>query len=161
MDFLPAKLEGFSYENSTTYPAPWGYSLRYGKNTTHRTYSDIYIYPIPKEANGYKHEEIVYGITKEALREIEYAKEKGAYSEFKVISKGTFYLNGKLATRVEIFLVRNNLSSYSLLYVTESEGKLIKARMTMPDNESNRNNESWNKFIDKVFSIILSNIEKA
>lgn len=161
LDVLSKQVDGFSYEGSTTYPAPWGYSLRYRNNESKRTYADIYIYPVPREAVDYKHKDIVFSITNDALHEIDYAKERGVYSKFNVISKGTFEILDNVATKVEISLVKDNLVSYSLLFVTESSGKIIKARMTMPDNELNRNNEAWNKFVAKTFSIILKNIEKA
>ena len=161
LDVLPNNIEGFLYQGSTTYPDPWGYSLRYTYSKSNMVYSDIYIYPVPEEARKYSQKEIVNGMTDAALSEIELVKKRGAYSEFEIIEKSTSRLLGDYLTRVDIYLVKHNLASYSLLFLTERDGKLIKARMTMPDNEFNRNSVTWQKFIYKVFSNILENIEKA
>ena len=161
LDVLPDNIEGFLYQDSTTYPDPWGYSLRYAYSENSRVYSDIYIYPVPKEMREYSQEEIVNGMTNAALREIELVKQRGAYSEFQIIEADASHMLGEYLTRVEMYLVKNNLASYSLLFLTERDGRLIKVRMTMPDNESNRKSATWQKFINTILSGILKNIEKA
>jgi hypothetical protein len=158
---LPVSIEGFSYQGAIAYPDPWGYSLRYEYGENHMVYSDIYIYPVPSEMAKYNQNEIVNGMTNAALREIDLLKQRGAYSEFEVVGTTTTHLLGEYLKRVDIYLVKHNLASYSLLFLTEKDGKLIKARMTMPDNEANRNNVTWQKFINEIFSIIIENIDKA
>jgi hypothetical protein len=161
LDVLPRRIEGFTYEGSSTYPDPLGYSLRYQNDNNLHAFADIYLYPAPPGAASFTHEEIVVGVTNEALQEIDYFKQRGLYSEFKIISSGTFEIQGKTVSRVEIHLVKNNLVLYSLLYVTESDGKLIKARMSMPNNDANRTNEAWTRFIKSAFATIINNIDKA
>lgn len=161
LDILPKEIEGFSFVDTKTYPDPLGYSLRYRNNKNQLTYADIYIYPIPKEAIGLSHKELVLLATKLAFRDIEYVKKKGSYSRYDIISNDSFGLLGKTTVHAEISILKDNLVLYSLLYVTESNGKWIKARLTMPDNEANRNNETWHKFVTETFSIILQNIENA
>lgn len=161
MEVLPDSIEGFSYVGSATYPQPWGYSLRYRSGASRWTHSDIYIYPAPKADKPQSHQELVVGMTRQALEEIDYAKQRGAYSSFQILDQRKFTLNGKMATRIDMVLVKDNLVSYSLLYVTESQGKLLKVRMTMPDNEANRNNARWQRFAETVFNTIMANMDKA
>ncbi len=161
LDALPREIEGFIYRGAKSYPDPWGYSLRYQLERNQLTYSDVFIYPVPGEAEGYGQKEVVISMSNQALKEIDIAKEQGLYSKYSVINRRTFEINGNFTIRIDIFLVKSNLESYSLLFLTESNGKLIKVRMTMADNESNRNNTAWQKFAVKVITTIFNNIEKA
>jgi hypothetical protein len=161
LEVLPRHIEGFSYKGMRVYPDPWGYSLRYGNDSNQGVYADIYLYPVPQELRGREQEDIVMNKTNEALEEIDYFKRKGVYSAFEVISRDAFEILGNKTSEVEIQLVRDNLALYSLLFVTESKGKLIKARMTMPNNEANNGSEAWKRFVESVFTVILNNIDKA
>lgn len=161
LQVLPKTIEGFNYVNAHTYPEPWGYSLRYVYQGNQQIHSDIYIYPVPEGALKYQHKDIVAGMTSQALREIEIAMNKGMYSDFNIINKRAFKIQDNITTRVDVQLVRNNWEMFSLLFVTERNGTVLKARMTMPYNELNKNNEAWQKFVEQAFSIILGNLDKA
>jgi hypothetical protein len=161
LDVLPKSIEGFSYKGLRVYPDPWGYSLRYRSDFDKTVYADIYLYPVPKEAMGGDPEDIVVGATNGALEEIDYATKNGMYSEFEILGRDDFDILGKTTSQVDIYLVRNKTPLYSLLFVTESNGKLIKARMTMPHTDANRSNDAWKRFVESAFTIILNNIDKA
>lgn len=161
VDVLPTEIEGFVYRGAKSYPDPWGYSLRYQFEKNHVTYADVYIYPVPKGMEGRSHEGIVAAMSNQAIEEIGYATEQGAYSEYNVIENRSFKVSARQVIRTDVLLVKNNLESYSLLFITESNAKLIKVRMTMADNESNRKNGTWQKFVESIFTTIIDNIEKA
>ena len=116
---------------------------------------------MPEGALKYQHKDIVAGMTSQALREIEIAMNKGMYSDFNIINKRAFKIQDNIITRVDVQLVRNNWEMFSLLFVTEHNGTVLKARMTMAYNELNKNNEAWQKFVEQAFSIILGNLDKA
>jgi hypothetical protein len=160
LDVLPRQIEGFNYQGLRRYPAPWGYSLRYRNETNNAVYADLYLYPVPEELKGHEQEDIVMVKTDEALEEIDYFFKTGSYSEFEVLNRDSFQIEGETTSRVEIYLVRDNLALYSLLFVSEKDGKLVKVRMTMPNNEANTSNDAWERFVHKAFSVILKNIEK-
>lgn len=161
LDVLPRHIQGFTYEGVREYPDPWGYSLRYRSDSSRRTYADIYIYPVPGNATNLSQKKVVTDMTNEALWEIKVAKEKGAYSDYKIIHSAAFEIDGNFTSRVDLQLVSNNLVLYSLLYVTERNGKLIKARISMPDNDANRGNKLWQEFVEQTFQVIIQNILKA
>lgn len=160
LDVLPKHIQGFSYVGTKTYPEPWGYSLRYQLDGSQYTHADLYIYPVPKELAGQKHKDVIGRMKDQAIEEIGYAKEKGMYSEYRVMKNSSFNINGKFVSRTDIHLIKGNLVAYSLLFLTESDGKLIKVRMTMPDSEEVRRSDTWQKFVDKAFATVIKNIEK-
>ncbi len=43
---------------------------------------------------------------------------------------------------------------------TEHKGTLLKIRVTMPDNDSNRNSNEWDLFTDTVFQSVISELDK-
>lgn len=161
LNVLPKNIEGFTYDGVRTYPEPLGYSLVYRLDGSRLTYSDIYVYPVPGKMSGHTHKQIIDDMSNQALMEIAYAKEKGLYTEFKIINSKTFNLDGNYVNKVAIYVVKDNVESFSLLYLTQCEGKILKVRMTMPDNEINRHSDRWQKFVEKVFSVIIANIDKA
>jgi hypothetical protein len=161
LDVLPKRIEGFTYEGMREYPPPWGYSLRFRNEPNNAVYADIYLYPVPQELSGHEQDDIVMIKTDEALEEIDYFYKAGSYSEFEIINRDSFQILGETASRVEIYLVKDNLALYSLLFVTEKDGKLVKVRMTMPNNQANTSNDAWGQFVNEVFTVILNNIEKA
>lgn len=157
---LPRMIEGYSYMGSYVYPKEeYGYSIRYTLGSNN--HADIYIYPVPEQLKKFSHNDIVFGMTGNAISEIALAQEKGFYHEFEILNKSAADNAGLILSKVEAKLVKNNLVSYTILYLTENGGKLIKARITMPDNEGNRSNNKWDDFIGEIFGFILSNIDKA
>ena len=160
VSILPRMVEGYSYVGVHVYPSEeYGYSVRYTLSS--KNYADIYIYPVPEQAKKYSHKDIVFGMTGNAISEIELAQEKGLYHEFEILNKSAFNNSGLVFSKVEAKLVKDNLVSYTILYLTENRSKLIKARITMPDNESNRSNKKWDAFIGEIFGFIINNIDKA
>ena len=161
LNLIPKDVEGFVYKGAKAYPDPWGYSMRYQLKRNRLVYSDVYVYPVPNTAAGIGSDAIAKRMAELALSEIDLAKEKGFYSEYEIIESREFDLKGRPVSRSDLYLVKNNLESFSLLFLTESRGMLIKARMTMPDNEANRNSETWQRFVEEVFGVIIENIDKA
>ncbi len=160
ISILPKMVEGYSYVGTHVYPSEeYGYSVRYTLSS--KNYADIYIYPVPEQVKEYPHKDIVFGMTGHAVSEIELAQEKGLYHGFEVLDKSAFDNSGIIFSKVEAKLIKDNLVSYTILYITENSSKLIKARITMPDNERNRSNKRWDNFIGEIFGFIISNINKA
>lgn len=158
---VPEESHGFVYQSIKAYPDPWGYSMRYKYKTSEWIHSDIYVYPVPAGTAGHTSEDITKEMAKQALEEIDLATEKGFYANNKVLGSKEFYLKGQYINRTELYVLRQNLETFSLLFITEVQGKLIKARVTMPDNPANRNSERWQRFVSDVFAAIIDNIDKA
>jgi len=161
LQVLPAEIDGFAYQGAKTYPSPWGYSLRYRLVDNPLVYADVFVYPVPQKIENLGHTERVKAMTDEAILEIRSAAEQGAYSEARLLDGQEFRILSAYTTRIDLFLVKENLESFSLLFMTESNDRLLKVRMTMPDGYSNRNNDNWQRFVESVFSVILENIDKA
>lgn len=157
---LPKQLEGYSYGGFHIYPeAAYGYAVRYLHSAHH--HADIYVYPVPDSIKHLSHKDIVLGMTYHTKQEIELAQEQGLYLNYQVIQERAYDNNGTITTKIEGEYLKNNLAAYTLVYLTESSGKLVKARITMPDNEANRDNPQWDNFISQLFSFVLKHIDKA
>lgn len=157
---LPRVLEGYEYLDVYVYPSEeYGYSIRYVYDA--HNYADIYIYPVPEQVKDLGHKDIVYGMTGHAVSEIELAKEKGLYQDFEILNERAFDSAGAISSKVSARLRKKGRDMYTILYLTENSDKLIKARITMPDNTSNRANTAWDLFVSKLFGFIVDNIDKA
>lgn len=155
---VPHSAHGFLYTGLQTYPEPWGYSLRYQHHQLSHTHADIYIYPVPESINLQSHKRVILEMATQSLQEIDFATQQGSYSEYQLLRNSSFELEGHFVTRSDLFLVRQNLAVYSMLFLTEKEGRLIKARITVPDNEANRNDPQWQAFVEEIFTAIIENI---
>lgn len=160
VEVLPQSIEGFHYGGSATYPDPWGYSLRYRSEERGNIHADIYLYAVPPESRAGGREAIIDATLDGALQEITYVMEQGEYSEVKVLGRDKITVGDHPVGRVALYLVRNNLAVFSLIYVTESEGRLLKVRMSMPDNKANRGSGKWDLFVREAFTVILANMDK-
>lgn len=160
LDILPTNIDEFNYVGYQVYPEKsLGYSIRYA--IVNIGYADVYIYPVPKAALELDSKEIVIESTKAAITDIQYFVSKGIYSEFKVLSQKFSENNGVITTKIEGSFVKNNLQLYTMLYLTEHSGMLLKARISVNDNETNRSSTGWDSFVGKLFGLITANIEKA
>lgn len=161
VDLLPEELRGYSYVNFYNFNSDLGYSLRYAKKTEDKNYADIYIWPVSKEAKGYSHHDIVLITTKMALDDIYTMQQSGAYSNVVELSNETANVDGLIIARCKLSMLRENLKIVSYLYVTEHKGKLLKIRITLPDNEINRSREDIENFAIEMFINIMDNIDSA
>lgn len=150
---LPKKIGSFSYIGTRLYPKPWGASSRY-IYTTNKIFADVYSYPVPKEAISFSHKNRVIGMTKQAIDEISGLTKLGKYSKFEILNKSTFQQQGRTSKRIDTSIVKDGIALYSLIFLSENKGRLLKIRMSMPDSKSNRANKSWQKFAEKVFSAL-------
>jgi len=136
-----------------------GYSVRYG-NTHKRRIADVYIYPVAEENSELAHNQLVLGSTKATIQAIGEAARQGHYANFNVINAGTQAYGVRTVARVQATYLRQNLASFTLLYQTEHDGTLVKIRITMPDNDSNRNNEEWDNFAEEMFAKVISQLDQ-
>lgn len=160
LELIPKNVEGFRYVDYYEYPEPYGYSLRYLYEKNNMVHSDVYLYPSGIDSKLYSHKEIVLGMTDILMNEFDITVKKGMYSEFRAIKSSSFSVLDKIVTRNDLYLVRDNLETYSLLFLTESNGRMIKIRMSMPNNTHNRKSTNWQKFANQIIRFILENIEK-
>jgi len=158
LEVVPHQLHGFVYTTTQTYPEPWGYSFRFIHESNPRIHADIYVYPVPENLNLIDSKRIVLEMASQSLQEIDEAAKQGSYSDYQLIRNSSIEINGHFVTRSDIYLIRSNLAVYSLLFLTESKGTLIKARISMPDNETNRSGSQWEEFVREMFSAILIHI---
>ncbi len=157
---LPETVESFELEGFKHFEdGSGGYSIRYA-NDRKRRIADLYVYPVAEENTNLAHNQLVLGSTRATLMAIGEATRQGHYSNFNVINAATRAQGVRTIARVQATYLRQNLASYTLVYQTEHEGTLLKIRLTMPDNESNRSSKEWDTFADSMFEKAVSNLKK-
>ena len=161
VSYLEPEYSGYVYRDYHVYEQGLGYSLRFDSKNESLNYADIYVWPAGEEAKGYSHKDLVLGATKASIDDIYSVQKAGHYSNVDIIDRAAYDNNGMILTVHKIVLLRNNLQSLSLLYITEADGKLLKARITLPDNEPNRNRTDTDQFVVQIFNLIVANIEDA
>ena len=157
---LPDTLKSFELQGYKFFEdGSGGYSVRYA-NTHKRRIADVYIYPVAEENSELAHNQLVLGSTKATIQAIGEAARQGHYANFHVINAGTQAYGMRTVARVGATYLRQNLASFTLLYQTEHDGTLVKIRITMPDNESNRNNGEWDSFAEDMFAKVISQLDQ-
>jgi len=159
VDALPEEIGSFDYhgyryfEDDST-----GYTFRYANPRKHRM-ADVYVYPVAKQNETLDHDELVMGSTRATIQAIGDAVQQGLYSNFNVIGAATQARGFRTVARVEATYLRQNLASYTLVYQTEYDGTLLKIRLSMPDNESNRSSEEWDAFATTMFNTLVEELD--
>ncbi len=148
------ELQGYKYFNDGS----GGYSVRYA-NARKRRIADVYIYPVAEENSALEHNQLVLGSTRATMQAIGEAARQGHYANLNVINAATQARGVRTVARVQATYLRQNLASYTLVYQTEYEGTLVKIRLSMPDNESNRGSREWDNFADKMFDHVIADLE--
>ncbi len=149
------ELQGYKYFHDSS----GGYSIRYA-NLPKRRIADVYIYPVAEENSELAHDQLVLGSTRATIQAIGEAARQGHYANFNVVNAGTQAYGVRTVARVKATYLRQNLASFTLVYQTEYKGTLVKIRVSMPDNESNRDNEEWDAFAEKMFSTIIAELDE-
>lgn len=158
---LPVQITNYKYSGYRLYGKGLGYSLRYKFQNENYHFADIYIWPAPERAKKYSHKEIVYGVTDSGIRDIYSMQEKGHYNNVKILEKRAYTNKNNTLTMHKITMLRGNVESLSFLYVTEFNGILLKARISMPDNTTNRGRKDIKEFAIEIFNKIIKNIKHA
>lgn len=146
-------LQGFKYFNDGS-----GYSIRYSNERKQRI-ADLYIYDVAEENASLDHNQLVVGSTRATMDAIGAAAEQGHYANFNVLDAATHVQGLRTVARVQATYLRENLASYTLVYQTEYQGTLLKIRVTMPDNDSNRVSEEWDNFTNTVFQSVITELK--
>lgn len=158
---LPDTVESFELKGYKHFEdGSGGYSVRYS-NDRKRRIADLYIYPVAEENANLEHNQLVLGSTRATLMAIGEATRQGHYSNFNVINAATRAQGLRTVARVQATYLRQNLASYTLVYQTEHKGTLLKIRVTMPDNEFNRQSGEWDGFADKMFKQVIQTLDTA
>lgn len=156
---LPATFESFDFEGFRHFDqADTGFTVRYS-NPRKRRFADLYVYPVAEENRRLAHDQLVMGSTRATLKAIGRAVARGVYANFNVVGTATHARGVRTVARVETTYLRENLASYSLLYQTEYNGTLVKVRVTMPDNESNRRSREWDRFALAMLDTVIEDID--
>jgi len=154
---LPKAVESFEMQGFKYFNDGSGFSIRYS-NENKKRLADVYIYDVAVENESLDHEQLVLGSTRATMDAIAAAAEQGHYANFNVLDAATLALGLRTVARVQATYLRENLASYTLVYQTEYKGTLLKIRVTMPDNDSNRNSNEWDQFTDTVFQSVISEL---
>lgn len=136
-----------------------GYSFRY-RNASKQRLADVFVYPVAKENANLEHEQLVLGSTQASIQAISAAVDQGLYSNFTLLNAATRVQGVRTTSRVQATYLRSNLASFTMLYQSEYDGTLMKIRVSMPDNVSNRDNGEWDAFAERVFDLIIEDIER-
>jgi len=155
---LPQTVDTFNLEGYKHFDdGSSGYSVRY-TNVRKRRIADVYIYPVAEENSSLEHSQLVLGSTRATLQAIGEAASQGHYANFNVINAATQAKGVRTVARVKATYLRQNLASYTLVYQTEFDGTLLKIRLSMPDNESNRSSGEWDSFAEKMFDYVIDDL---
>ena len=161
IESLPENVQSFELRGYKYFQdGSGGYSLQYANDRKRRT-ADVYIYPVAEENSNLEHNQLVLGSTRATLEAIGAAAQQGHYDNFNVINAGTQARGLRTVARVQATYLRQNLASFTLVYQTEHAGTLLKIRVSMPDNESNRVSGEWDLFAEKIFETIIEDLEQA
>lgn len=156
---LPDTVESFDLQGYKYFEdGSGGYSVRYA-NERKRRIADLYVYPVAEENANLEHNQLVLGSTRATLMAIGEATRQGHYANFNVINAATRAQGLRTVARVQATYLRQNLASYTLVYQTEHKGTLLKIRVSMPDNEFNRESSEWDGFADTMFKAAIKSIE--
>lgn len=159
IETLPEQVESFDYEGFKYFKkVEAGYTVRY-TNKRKKRMADVYIYPVADENLKLGHSQLVMGSTRATLKAIGQAVSRGLYSNFNVIGAATHARGDRTIARVQTTYVRQNLASYSILYQTEHNGTLVKIRVTMPDNETNRQSGEWDRFALTMLDLVAKDLD--
>lgn len=158
---LPVKQNSFDLQGYKHFEdGSGGYSVRYA-NLRKRRIADVYIYPVAEENNELEHNQLVLGSTRATIQAIGEAARQGHYANFNVINAGTQSQGLRTVARVQATYLQENLASFTLVYQTEHEGTLLKIRISMPDNESNRASQEWDRFAKAMFIKAIANLDES
>lgn len=157
---LPKTVESFDMQGFKYFNDGSGYSIRYSNERKQRL-ADLYIYQVAEENASLDHKQLVLGSTRATMDAISAAAEQGYYANYSVLGAATHALGLRTVARVQATYLRHNLASYTLVYQTEYKGTLLKIRVTMPDNDSNRDSSEWDLFTDTVFQSVISELDSA
>lgn len=158
---LPDTVESFELKGYKYFEdGSGGYSVRYA-NERKRRIADLYVYPVAEENINLEHNQLVLGSTRATLMAIGEATRQGHYANFNVVNAATRAQGLRTVARVQATYLRHNLASYTLVYQTEHKGTLLKIRVSMPDNEFNRESAEWDGFADTMFKAAIKSIESA
>ncbi len=159
VQYLPEDLLEYQYSGFVQFGGDLGYGLRYEKLYELEHYADIYVWPKKPSTRELSHEQLVNSYSKLALSEIFYAELQGQYKSVKVLDQ--FIVEddlGKKTAFTKMSFLRQNLDTVSYLAITESEGKIIKVRISLANNSLNQSREDLQDFILKIFTEIRNNI---
>ncbi len=160
IETLPEDIGSFEYQGYRYFEdSSNGYTIRY-VNPQKRRLADVYVYPVATQNADLDHEDLVMGSTRATIQAIAGAVKQGIYDNFNLVGAATQARGFRTVARVEATYLSDNLASYTLVYQTEYDGTLLKIRVTMPDNESNRTSHEWDSFADTMFNKIVVELDQ-
>jgi len=155
---LPAQVDSFDYAGYRHFEDDsGGYSFRY-RNVAKKRLADVYVYPVAEQNTALDHRSLVLGSTRATLQAINEAAAQGLYANFQVVDSATRASGLRMVSRVQATYLRENLASYTMLYQSEHDGTLMKIRLSMPDNESNRASVEWDAFAESMFALVIADL---
>lgn len=154
---LPESYLGFEYAGFYVFPQPeMGYALRY--YFSRYNYADIFVYPVPRSILDNSHRDIVFTMASSTNYEIRRLQASTYQRPFETLDETLLEIDGSLIAKMSGAFLQNNLQSFTLTYLSERDKVLMKARITMPDNERNRQSKTWDNFVTHIFTLISSNL---
>ena len=155
---LPAQIGPFTEAGTHVYPGhAEGYSVRYVSERNH--HADVYVFPVPEDLESESDEAILEAMVDATVAGMQMAVAGGAYRELKVSPSTDMTINNERVLKFDGSFERDDLPWYSVSYITESEGTVLKIRMSMPDSESNRNSVDWDAFAAATIRHFLAHPE--
>lgn len=159
VEYIGYNVNGYKYEGHKIYPGNLGYSLKYRNINNSKNYLDTYIWPVTKNAEVISHETLVSSMAKQALGDIYGAQNSGHYQNVRVVFKDMRVVSERNVEFYKLNFSKKGVEFNSYLYVSESKGRYLKSRITMPSRNS-VSDKDVNNLVFKVFEKIIANIEK-
>lgn len=157
---LPKTVESFEMEGAQAFDTGGdGVNVRYTNARKNRR-ADVFVYPVAEKNQSLVHSDLVMGSTQATMQAISQAVQQGVYQNLNVIDAATRVTGLRTVARVQATYLRNNLASYTLVYQTEHDGTMLKIRMTMPDNNPNRESREWDRFANQVLEAVTTRLDQ-
>lgn len=135
-----------------------GYTLNYMHEFEPERKAEFYIFPVPEELYEQDRGDVIFGFTKHSLNEFLEADSLGYISETEILEKTAWKFNGTVMTEVSMTYRSDDYHKLSLLFLSEYNHYILRARITMANIEKNKSHKSRD-FVRKTFMEIINGLE--
>jgi len=154
VQYLSKEIVDYHYFGHHAFDDGLGYTLRYVKPYQEGHFVDVYVGPIASKVSHLSHQELVAGYTSASLQDIYTAAEQGIYSDLKLISKSHYDNDGQRVSVHKLTMRQDERHVFSYLFVSEYNGSLLTANVTLDKIPRNENRPNIKNFVSAIFTEI-------
>lgn len=155
VDSLSKEIVDYVYNSYHVYPPGLGLSVRYNNLYQENHYADVYVWPVPNEMVDQSHEELIKIFAEGAISAVFSYEKQGAYSQVKVVSSQSYRHGGLTISEHQLSYFNGEADVLSYLFMSESNGELLKARVSLDNTARNKERTEVREFVNRIFSEIV------